>query len=434
MSTIEMIGLFLHLHQVLCAPATVNVLAAARALDLQASFEVLPTSPGVVGWLGADADATIRVGGPSGPLSRVLWVFSDTLMSLYDARTESRLLKNFTMPHSTLGLVECGLAAHCAPGARPSFFWRAEEPEASAAPPGATTIVSFFERAGAPEQTYLWPVMGIPDLASGGDRALILACESGLVYLTCTEFVAIVVTNCSAPSPLDWPYSTHVLPWVPNSTASASWSCCAAISLDPRNASNVYLLGTSHGASGLARAALDDLYAHDWTRVQFWGGAAAGWTMDARLLVANNLALTSETTVTYDPVLSLWYSFRVVGGAYDPERVPQLELYTADAITDALWSLHSGFYAVPAPWSNGSYACYAAKAHPAYASASAASASAAASATESATTVDLVMSWVCNAADGGFGLLFGKGSMNPAVRAYWPQLMRVTLERTSPRA
>ena len=175
----------------------------------------------------------------------------------------------------------------------------------------------------------------------------------------------------------------------------------------------------------LARAAFDDLITHDWTQVEYWGGPAVGWTRDADLLLSNNLAMVSETTVTYDPVLSLWYSFRVVGGAYDPTgRLSALELYTADAITDARWSLRSGFYAVPAPWSNASYACYAAKSHPAYASA----------ATAAATTVDVVLSWVCNEADGGFDLLFGQGSMKPGVRAYWPQLMRVTLARKTARA
>ena len=244
-------------------PSAVTVLAASRALDLQRNFEVLP-APGEVGWLGADADVTIKVGGPRGPLTRVLWIFSDTLMSHYDASTESRVLANFTMPHNTLGLVECGLAVQCEPGARPSFFWRTDAPELQAS---SGAIVSFFERAGAPDQTYLWPMMGIPDLASGGDRALLLACESGLVYLTCTEFVAIVVTNCSAPSPLDWSYSTQLLPWVPNNTATASWSCCSAIALDPHNASNVYLVGASRGASAIARAAFDDLITHDWTQV-----------------------------------------------------------------------------------------------------------------------------------------------------------------------
>ena len=409
-------------------PSSVRVVKVVRAADLQASFEVTPP-PGEVGWLGADADATLRVAGPSGPLSRVLWIFSDTLMATLDRETMGRALP-FTMPHNTVGLVECATTP-CAAGARPSFFWRTASTTnkpAAAGGSGGVNIVSFFERDGAPTSSYLWPIMGVSDGPGGGEHALILACESGLVPLACSSIVAIVVTDAGKLSPLDWSYTTHVLPWTPSDNASAGWSCCSAISIDPQNASMVYLVGVARGTSAIGRAALSDLLIHHWGSVEYWGGSQHGWSADSAVLEKSNLGLTTETTVNYNAALSVWYSFRVVGGPWDPTGRPSgLVVYFADTITANVWEKQDGFFPIPTPWSNGSYVCYAAKSHESYADNAATHFG---SGTAPALRSTVVMSWVCNEADGQFSLLFGPQTFAPSTRAYWPELMRITLERT----
>jgi hypothetical protein len=108
-------------------------------------------------------------------------------------------------------------------------------------------------------------------------------------------------------------------------------------------------------------------------------------------------------------------------------RPSGLVVYFADTITANVWEKQDGFFPIPTPWSNGSYVCYAAKSHESYADNAATHVS---SGTALALRSTVVMSWVCNEADGQFSLLFGPQTFAPSTRAYWPELMRITLERT----
>ena len=108
-----------------------DVYAPAKAVaapDLQAQFEVIPDD-GTRGWLGADSDVSIVIGGGQTG-RRALWIFADTYITTYRKSTNQREWDGMEMPHSTVALVDCTATGNNASAGqrqcpnRPTFHWK----------------------------------------------------------------------------------------------------------------------------------------------------------------------------------------------------------------------------------------------------------------------------------------------------------------------
>ena len=194
------------------ASSSVVVASASPATDIQKQFEVLPSVAGVPGWLGADSDVSIVIGGgPTG--RRALWIFADTYISEYYASKEQRDWPGKQMPHSTVALVECTKPAVAAAAgvvqrectAPPRFYWKTGEDNHT-----TKTFWVLPPSPPAPVKPLLWPVAG---LASRDGTKVILLAQRILGGLNLVGSDAIVIHDVTPDNPTKWTYkTTPILP------------------------------------------------------------------------------------------------------------------------------------------------------------------------------------------------------------------------------
>ena len=265
------------------AESSVVVTSASPAADLQAQFEVLPSSArsGLPsGWLGADSDVSIVIaGGVTG--RRALWIFADTYISDYDDATEQREWSGMQMPHSTVALVECqqkqrrrrtNTATRECSGP-PKFHWRTG-PDGHAQ---TFWVLPPSQLEGAPLKPLLWPVAG---LASRDGTQVILLAQRILGGLNLVGSDAIVLNNVTAADPTSWAYTTTPIP--SSSSGTLTWfSTIEWAKPEDLEDETVYLFGhdSSLKAIGrkslLARANFSQLLKGDWSDLAYW--TTAGW-------------------------------------------------------------------------------------------------------------------------------------------------------------
>ena len=394
---------------------SLQVVNSSAALDLQSYFEVLPPKD-TIGWLGADADFTVAIAGSdgSGKPSRLLWVFSDTVMTYYLPETNQRDISGFSlpMPHNSIAIVD-----NCTSATDLAGVYCQGPPRFMSRYPN-----SFFE-VGGNTTDYLWPMSGVS--TEDGERVLLLACQS-TERQVCNASASIRIDNCSAASPFDWSYVTAKIPYTSMVQAATSgFSCCGSISKDPTDPSMVYLLGAISGQTVIARSRLDDLLDGDWSRLEFSRGLDKGWSPSIAYAAPNNLPVTTETTITFDGRMGLWYMFLIVNY---PTTYKMLIFYSS-SIAATVWKNTTVMESIPEPFNNGSYVCYAAKAHPEYISPTSGDICCD---DEERSVFQLECTWICNPLD--MDMLFSVNSMKQGLRSYWPQFLsvQVMVETVSP--
>eukprot|EP00443_Scrippsiella_acuminata_P015963 CAMPEP_0115203094 /NCGR_PEP_ID=MMETSP0270-20121206/18469_1 /TAXON_ID=71861 /ORGANISM="Scrippsiella trochoidea, Strain CCMP3099" /LENGTH=445 /DNA_ID=CAMNT_0002616537 /DNA_START=86 /DNA_END=1423 /DNA_ORIENTATION=- len=388
--------------------------SAIPAVEAQQRFEVLPVAE-QKGWLGGDSDVSLVIGGgPTG--RRALWIFADTFISTYDASTQTRVYNGYSMPHSTLGLVEM-TESGCT--GQVEYIWQTD---------AAGQLVSFFEPSSEQkvDGELLWPVAGI---ASRDGRSAVLLAQRIKGFLTVVGTTLIILPDvASVDDPRQWKYTTL-------DVGSADLTWFSSIFFADAEGDTVYIFGHGPGADGsaptqssptvLARACLADLLDQNWERTEYWVAPGAWSASPDNFQV---LEVPSwETTCIWSKELSLWYSFNIE--AFGSE----IFLWTAEDITGT-WTKTS-IYQIPAPFNASPYINYAAKAHPELVQQTCVSPADYSTGTGEK-EVELVLSFVSNV----FGtssegqstgnLLFGKGQMAWPVRAYWPRFLRVTAKRS----
>lgn len=430
-----------HLLLATCSAATAVPLASVRningtvtgapkavpAPDLQAQFEVLPND-GARGWLGADSDVSIVIGGGKTG-RRALWIFADTFITTYQKNNNSRKWDGMEMPHSTVALVDCTAAGDTAVGQRdcphkPAFHWKT----------GASGRAESFWVL-SPDQTdaglkpLLWPVAG---LASRDGKTAILLAQRILGGLNVQGTTAIVV-DVTAEDPTTWPYVTTPVP-----SRNGTFNCFSTITWvkpeDPTDTA-VYLFchdstlpQTEHVSTVLARGDFAQLAQHDWSALEYW--TAEGWTRHYEPAALKPLKLPSwETTCRWSSELKLFYTFNLnpsIGAG------KEISMWTASEVTGEWRS--TVVYQLPPPFSPGgpgeSWLCYAAKEHPELAS----------QVPQNADTVELVFSYICNTLGNVTveqNQLFQPGGMSiestatapSGIRGYWFRFFRVNVSK-----
>mmetsp|Transcript_20685 Transcript_20685/g.52821 ORF Transcript_20685/g.52821 Transcript_20685/m.52821 type:complete len:454 (+) Transcript_20685:71-1432(+) len=404
--------------------ATYSFSAAGQdATDLQDAFEVLP-GDNQTGWLGADSDVSVVIGGgPGGGPRRVLWLFADTFLARHDAKTRARIWDGMHMPSSTVALAACA-ADKCS--GRPTFFWR-EDAKGAPAP--------FFELPEAQRENgeLLWVVAGI---ASRDGSSVLLLAQRVQRPLTVLGSTAIVIHNVDqVDDPRQWQYTMSEL-----GDEEMTWF--SGVTFAEETGDQVLLFGHEHtggphsfGSRGrkdpehwsrtlLARASLSDLLRHDWSAAKYWAEPGR-WAPVSRVhgrRRAQRLDVpTWETTCTWSSELGLWYVFNVEGHV--------VAMWTAQQVVGP-WSRNEVYRLPPAfrktTSDNGAWLCYAAKAHPEM-QRKAWEDRAFHGPAEEAGLAELVFSWVCNAwgGDAERALLFQPGGLDLSVRGYWPRFVRV---------
>ena len=416
------------------APAPAAAAAAAAtavpAPDLQQQFEVLPED-GTQGWLGADSDVSIVIGGGKTG-RRALWIFADTYITTYQQRANQRLWKGMEMPHSTVGIVECrGSSTNSSQSVerecphKPVFHWK----KTAAGNAETFWVLPPDQTDAAVPVPLLWPVAG---LASRDGKTAILLAQRILGGMNVQGTTAIVV-DVTADDPTTWAYSTTPVP-----SRNSTFNCFSTITwVKPEDVTDtgVYLFchdstlpKTEHASTVLARGDFAQLAQHDWSALSYW--TTSGWTSEYDPAALQPLNLPSwETTCRWSSQLQLFYTFDVnpsVGAG------KEISMWTAKEVTYEWTS--TVVYKLPAPFSPGapdeSWLCYAAKEHPELAAQS----------SQDEDSVELVFSYICNA----FGnatveqsQLFQAGGMSlestaeapSGIRGYWFRFFRVAASK-----
>jgi hypothetical protein len=387
-----------------CALAWHIDAVATPATNLQNDFEVLPPSLGKVGWLGADSDVSVVIrGGSSG--RRVLWIFADTFVMQYNETSNSRLLPLQAMPHSTLAISQCTLAACHGP---PLFSIRKNAS-------GAVAPAMFENPAVENGKETVWPVAAISSRNRGMVLVLAQRVDSDMNLL---GFASISLEVGDGDDPSQWNYTMRnaggpELTW---------FSGITYMHPDLVNDDTVYLFGhkgNSQDTTLLSRARLSALLQHRWDELEFWSQGGVWMNTSHRLL---EMEVPSwEATWHWSVGLGLWYTFNLnnyeVGGA-------AINMWTAEYITGP-WA-NTSLLLVPPPFNSTTgpdpkWTCYAAKAHPELVTAQFDS---------GAGKDELVFSYVCNAGQDVMNSeLFQTGGMDMAIRGYWPRFVRVAATR-----
>lgn len=434
--------IFLYLSSSPCG-CKLSLVNTSDAADVQSLFEVLPDGSGsTIGWLGtkkhikfyqlssltvfpisfydpsgADVDVTIPISS-----NRLLWVFADTIFSTFDNSTQQRMYANYSLPHSSLAVVDnCTYSpsfSSMSCSNSQTFYWKTN----------ATTTepISFFTSTStsndyfnATDADYLWPMSGVS--TDDGMSVLLIACRN-TQKIICNQTVSIAIPNItSSSSPLDWNYVNTISPYPSQTSFSSSeWTCCSAITKDPAHGDIVYLLGYIDQKSSIAKANLHDLLMGNWTALSWYNNDMNMWQSSSLLSTTSNLPYTTEATLTYDTTLKIWYTFLVEGFP----TTYHVTFYYASFINQTNWS-NISIMDIPNPFNNGTYICYSAKSHPAYSSNMTTSDDQQTSSQGHLRT--LIFSWICNVLYEDFDLLFSVDSMKPGLRAYWPQFVQVQL-------
>jgi len=387
------------------AGADLEVSQATLAADLQAQFDVVPKS-GVRGWLGADADASVVVGGGRTG-RRALWLFSDTLFGEFDGNAQTRVVKGRQMPHSTVALIEC---TNTTCGGRPTFYAR---PNSTAPAPGKLQVQSFFRPPREQEVLgqHLWPVAAIA--ARDGKSVIGLAIRfsgTDLATLVVYGATAIIITGVAdRDDPRDWNYTTYDF-------GRTGWNWFSAIGYAEAQGDALYIwghFGNDKSKTYLARGAYSRLLAGDFECLQYWtgaeraSGAFAPWVDDGKRLLAIGTP-SWEATFDWSEPLGVWYTFYM-----DAMAPTDIYMWTAEKMTGP-WS-QTHIFAVPAPFGTpgSGWMCYATKAHPELA------------APANGTSAELVLTYICNVANNGIEPLYDNLSMFWPKRGYWPNILRL---------
>ena len=363
--------------------------SATPAPDLQQQFEVLPQG-GHPGWLGADSDVSIVIGGTSG--RRALWIFADTYISGFNKAQDQREWAGKQMPHSTIALVDCDTNTTTSGGGRPctappKFYWREGAESGRAESFWVLPPLALGPPPGTPEPL-IWPVAG---LASRDGKTVLLLAQRIVGFLNCVGATTIVVNTVDKPDPLtDWSYTTAP---IPSHNGTLAWfSAVSFASDDPAN-STVFLFGHDSTLPGrqtlLAKADFGQLLRHDWSGLAFWTNL--GWSGPGALYrpdAMQPLAVPSwETTLQFSAGLQRWYTFNLgLDGT--------VSLWTADEVVGE-WAA-TAVYKLPPPFAHpasGAWLCYAAKSHPELALPDTAGRGVRPA---TSATVELVFSYICN--------------------------------------
>jgi len=383
------------------------------AHDLQVQFEKLP-STGEAGWMGADSAASIVIGGGRTG-RRALWLFADTLLTKYDAQNQSRQWDGLQMPRSSLAIVECETATSCS--GRPEYLWHEDASRVGS----DIGEASFFEpplpdlKAGI----RLWPVAGVA--ARDGKSALLLAIRVNATDYSVAGTTLIALPDvASVDDPRKWDYRLYDV-----GAESVTWF--TAISFAGDEGDSLYLwghIGSSKNSTYLARATYSDLMRGQWDSVEYWSHNSSSqssvWSRDADAESLMPIGPASwEGTVTWSKELDLWYSFFTND---DDAADPGIYMFASSDMTGP-WSKLK-VYDIPGPFGadGHKWSCYAAKAHPELATAVAAVSDTAAG----PTSVDLVLTYICNERGGSKKLFEPMGMFWPS-RSYWPTFVRVSV-------
>ena len=299
-----------------------------------------------------------------------------------------------------------------------TFYWKTNaltaEPVSFFVP--TSTSNDYFN---ATDADYLWPMSGVS--TDDGTSVLLIACRNTQKVI-CNQTVSIAILNITPDSsPLDWNYTNTISPY-PSQTSflPSKWTCCSAITKDPMHGNVVYLLGYIDQKSSIAKANLEDLLMGNWTGLSWYNNDMKMWQSSSALSTTSNIPYTTETTLTYDKTLKIWYTFLVEGFPTTYHVI----LYYTSLINQSNWS-NISIMEIPNPFNNGTYICYSAKSHPAY------SGNVATSSDQQMSSIgpfqSLIFSWVCNVLYQDFDMLFSVNSMKPGLRVYWPQFVQVQL-------
>mmetsp|Transcript_52930 Transcript_52930/g.133743 ORF Transcript_52930/g.133743 Transcript_52930/m.133743 type:complete len:460 (-) Transcript_52930:51-1430(-) len=390
------------------AVASAQGLTASFAFDLQQQFEVLPEG-GERGWLGADAAASIVIGGGRTG-RRALWLYADTLLTEYHSGNQSRQWDGLQMPRSSIAMVECD-SVSC--GGRPEYIWREDASRVGS----KIGEAAFFEPplAELRRGVALWPVAGVA--ARDGKSALLVAIRVNVSDYSVLGTTLIALPDvASVEDPRKWDYKLYDV-----GAENVTWF--TAIGFADGRTDSLYLwghIGSDKHTTHLARATYSELMRGRWDTVEYWsrphGDEQSQWSRHADATSLAPIGPASwEGTITWSEELGLWYSFFTDD---DDITDPSIYMYVAEDMTGP-WSRLKA-YDIPGPFGTDgkSWSCYAAKAHPELAGAPIAGHA----------NADLVLTYLCNERGGSKKLFQPMGMFWPS-RSYWPTFVRVSVPR-----
>lgn len=350
------------------------------------------------GWLGGDCISSLWLRRVNATTDAYLWLFGDTLMGTYNASYNGRSPVGWSMPHSTVALVDMALSA-ASGGASTGRVLSREFVWATSGTTGAPVTLFVPSNASAPY--YLWVVQGVSNASAVVLTATQVEPQPGslLGFVVRGTELLVASTDAAPSSPTQWPVrsvpldaSCAALTWTTALVTASAAGDAVANATDA--AALVYVFGQLWTSASDTRtvvmrapfAALADVAAGrraardafeyyacasttdaQCVAVPACAGPSAaaastdGWqrgALPARLRVVAGLPGVSETSVVYSPVLRRWVAAVV------------------DAFTDRvqLWSSSSLLgpysatlaYVIPSPWGyqTREYFSYAAKLHP----------------------------------------------------------------------